>query len=1484
MTAKLLKQTIIFLLPALLLLCPQKIWAGDGNKTYWKDQLSGVSVSSQSTDVSISITSDEATDTTYTVKTAKGLAWIAKVTNEKLVKNGDDDADNNYPSAVGFKGCTVKLADDITEIDLSAHYWTPIGTFSNSFFGAFDGNHKIIKRLKVYETTDHAGLFGYLASSSSIINLGIQLADEGVQGSSKSVYVGGLAGYNSKGEIRNCFVIGTGKCSATSTTNNSVGGLVGYNYGPITNCYTTVDVIAQGGNPCAGGLVGTNKGKISNVYATGKVETKEATNYDRAGGIFGYLDGGSLSNALALNKDGVKGGTTGTNDSYHGAGRIVGIINNTGKVESTCYASTKIRINGRMKGASENKSSYNNQHFDGLDVDTDPDHDLISPLFPTGGNNAWTSGKPSGGNDNANDKDYLPVLAGFKTASASTASPTGDGDDTSVTQPVLLKTDYLDAPLDISNAGNPGNGTTAYTLTYTEAPDDSGATPTTTGTSDTPANGWKYKRGEGDETSFSGRIKGTNDAATLSVSSSADYEAVLTFADGFSITSGSNDAAITVSTSSATGTNNTNSNGSATNSISFVSEGTATVKAKAATTGGGATNGVNTSNALSVAAGTTCSFDPTNRFHIYGGITTNSTDNANNTSGTLKGLMQWRWDAAPNSAITISWDGGSTEFTSADSYTRLATNPSGKDVTVRVGDDAQQGKKNGTTSEPLSVFNFDGESGNNFIYYTAMSGDVKKGTKANPYIIDFGNLAKNEDQENKYKNMNGLSIYLTSSDGGYYILKNKTDNATPSVIIESVNKNEVTTFHLKFQNVDKIGLLQPMVNNKCYIESSINAERIVANADMIFDAPQEIKSSLESGYAGLSIGTSGSATVNSTMKLYITHQSDDRDPYDVCGINLGKEGGKLTINKNGKVYAYGEHHGLDTLANISNQVEIKEGGLLLLASTKENAFASISDLPQSSNSTPILQWDFATSPEKSITVKKDGNAVFSFSENNFGGSLEEVKSFAAYVSSSNAYSLYVAEDQYSGIRENTNEEVKEFTYSSDKSKSNKYIYVGVAMKEDDKKEDKQDKITLTSPNTYQTGTSSTESTFNNVLSNKEITTLEMGKDYDSKLLLNNVSTITNLTVSGTPTLDINGTTTIGNISASDNGCLAFEIRKNGSLTIENTSLNAIGTITNNGTFIDKTGSIPSVQILWSAMLPNENSNKYVSLSVAIDGEDEVAPNSTTTLTATSSVNPIATSSVNAIVTRSLPSYTDNSSTYKWEKKNEEGTWEDIQGATSQTYNAGPGEYRCQVTETVKVGSDVRTVTTALYTNSQKVTEKASSGDDDDDGDDPDPVPPTPVYYTVTLPAVEGATTDPAAGSYEVESWDSFRFYLTLDAAYDRSTPVVTTDRGETIEPRTSDSAYIVKYVRSDLAIRIDGIVPNTAVANEAITASDTPAVCRLGNRLCITTPSPADVRIYNFSGTLLSAHRLTTGGKHLIDAPEGACIVIVADKSFKIGR
>ena len=155
--------------------------------------------------------------------------------------------------------------------------------------------------------------------------------------------------------------------------------------------------------------------------------------------------------------------------------------------------------------------------------------------------------------------------------------------------------------------------------------------------------------------------------------------------------------------------------------------------------------------------------------------------------------------------------------------------------------------------------------------------------------------------------------------------------------------------------------------------------------------------------------------------------------------------------------------------------------------------------------------------------------------------------------------------------------------------------------------------------------------------------------------------------------------------------------------------------------------------------------------------------------------------------------------------------------------------------------------------------------------DPDPTPPT-VYYTVTLPAVEGAITDPVAGTYEVESWSTFRFYLTLDADYSESQSIITTSRNETLLPRLSDGAYQVKYVRNDVEVYIDGIVKNNPVANE--TLATVPATVRVfGSALSITVPQATTAIIFDLAGRPQRNLRLPDGETRVEGLPSGAYIV-----------
>ena len=160
-----------------------------------------------------------------------------------------------------------------------------------------------------------------------------------------------------------------------------------------------------------------------------------------------------------------------------------------------------------------------------------------------------------------------------------------------------------------------------------------------------------------------------------------------------------------------------------------------------------------------------------------------------------------------------------------------------------------------------------------------------------------------------------------------------------------------------------------------------------------------------------------------------------------------------------------------------------------------------------------------------------------------------------------------------------------------------------------------------------------------------------------------------------------------------------------------------------------------------------------------------------------------------------------------------------------------------------------------------------------------PPPPAPIYYSVFLPSVEGAVTDPVAGTYDVESWSTFRFYLTLDADYDESQPVVTTSRGETLQPRTSDGAYLLKNVCTDVEVYIDGIEKNPPpVANEPIrAAAPEPEIWSEDACLCIRLPEgmpTSPVRIFTPEGRLLDSFG-STPGLNRRQLPTGIYIVQV---------
>lgn len=165
-----------------------------------------------------------------------------------------------------------------------------------------------------------------------------------------------------------------------------------------------------------------------------------------------------------------------------------------------------------------------------------------------------------------------------------------------------------------------------------------------------------------------------------------------------------------------------------------------------------------------------------------------------------------------------------------------------------------------------------------------------------------------------------------------------------------------------------------------------------------------------------------------------------------------------------------------------------------------------------------------------------------------------------------------------------------------------------------------------------------------------------------------------------------------------------------------------------------------------------------------------------------------------------------------------------------------------------------------------VEDEQPEGGDEGDGDN------HPIYYTVTLPTLDGVVFDQGAGGHEIEEWDSFVFRLTLDEDYNQSTPIVTTSRGETLQPR-NDGAYVVRYVRSDIEIYVAGIVKNPdPVANAEVKCTEPTARVINGN-LLLSVPETTEVVLFNFSGRALRRLQLPVGDTWINDLPAGPYIV-----------
>ena len=459
-TTKTKQPPVLRLLAALFFLCLfAPMAAGQDN---WKDHCATQIVNKNGGD---GLSWDNAIE----IASAEELAYFAQQVNSKAsinYGNGNSIGPDDKGQAGGFKDYYFALAADI---DLSDYDWTPIGNVSNPFKGNFDGRGHCVNGLKVETVSGsaYAGLFG-CTSVGILRNLGVRLADAGIQANSTggSAYVGGIAGYAHN--IFNCYVVGEGTIGASfSGMGNDIyaGGIVGYLApdGSLTNCYATVNVkVEPKGIVNVGGIVGygSSNSTISHTYATGDVETGTGAKYYYAGGICGYLqNNGTLTNSLAVNGQ-ITGG-----DSY--SNRIVGNKESNSTLTGN-YASPGIQVNG---------SVVNDGAGDDVNGDPDVDLDNFSTIFSWG--DGWDT----------SDNTHLPQLkmqTGDGPSYSYTAWPTGEG---YTLQPLLDAATYF-LPKHILHIVSPTGGTlkvtgkdgnelsdgskivsgTLLTLSYTESP------------------------------------------------------------------------------------------------------------------------------------------------------------------------------------------------------------------------------------------------------------------------------------------------------------------------------------------------------------------------------------------------------------------------------------------------------------------------------------------------------------------------------------------------------------------------------------------------------------------------------------------------------------------------------------------------------------------------------------------------------------------------------------------------------------------------------------------------------------------------------------------------------------------------------------------------------------------------------------------------------------------------------------------------------
>lgn len=294
----------------------------------------------------------------YQIGTAAELAWFADAVNG------------------GQKAINGKLT---ANINLNGKPWTAIGTESNKFAGTLDGDSHTVSGLVT------TGLVGELAEGGVVENLRVNCAIV-----STSSLLGGVAN-SSAGTIRNCMVSGSITFSSGGYNGASaIGGIAGRNTGNgvISGCVSRAvvkdayDNSTYGTSAPLGGIAGYAYGVVENCYFTGTLAVKKTQPnkiiQQKRGGLVGELN----ANA-ELKGSYVAGEFAIADESKFGA--VVGKVNSGATITNCAYLDTiapQAAADGTTSGMTAHTADYMRSAEFAVDMGMNQDDGTLNGGFP----------------------------------------------------------------------------------------------------------------------------------------------------------------------------------------------------------------------------------------------------------------------------------------------------------------------------------------------------------------------------------------------------------------------------------------------------------------------------------------------------------------------------------------------------------------------------------------------------------------------------------------------------------------------------------------------------------------------------------------------------------------------------------------------------------------------------------------------------------------------------------------------------------------------------------------------------------------------------------------------------------------------------------------------------------------------------------------------------------------------------------------------